>query len=625
MRPDHGFRQLPAVVAIAATYVFFLLFAEFALLHLMEARATGPVALRLGLAWLGAGGVVGSVLAARASGRALRPVLASGFLGCASAAVVAALLPATAPLAPVAALTGLALGWLTVHLAGNLHRLLGEARLGLHTGLGTGLAYAFCNVPAVFNASPVSHAWFSAAACLAGLCVVPALADAEPATAASSAMPGRRATFGLLLAAFVALVWLDSAAFLLIQERPTLRALTWATPGQLWANAAVHLAAAIVAGWLLDRGFLRLGLALAGLALLAASFALAHGGAAATRLHLLYPAGVSLYSTALVALPAITRRWAGGERTAVRAAWLYVLAGWIGSALGIGMALDQHTIPNAFLAAAGVVIAVVLLASRAGLPRTAGPLAALVLVPFVAPTARAGTESSAVAAGRAVYIAEGCLHCHSQFIRPGTRDEPLWGPSRPLAEMLREEPPLPGNRRQGPDLQNVGNRRSPDWNRLHLQEPRVLAPGSAMPKYAHLFRDGDPRGEALVEYLASLGADTTEARAGMVAAWTPPRLAGDPRRGTTLFATLCAACHGTDARGHGPLAARLAVPPADLVAGPRPRTTRPTPAATAEELARVIRFGVPGTAMAGHETLPDEDIAALTAFVVALSVPRTAP
>ncbi|HLP06849.1 MAG TPA: hypothetical protein VK178_01695, partial [Opitutaceae bacterium] len=57
-------RPLAAIGVIAATYVFFLLFAEFALLHLMEARAADATALRLGLAWLGGGGVLGSLLAA---------------------------------------------------------------------------------------------------------------------------------------------------------------------------------------------------------------------------------------------------------------------------------------------------------------------------------------------------------------------------------------------------------------------------------------------------------------------------------------------------------------------------------------------------------------------------------
>jgi cytochrome c oxidase cbb3-type subunit 2 len=149
------YRPLPVIAVIAATYVFFLLFAEFALLHLMETRATGPAALRLGLAWLGAGGVLGSLLAARFSnGASLRRSIASGFLTCATAAALAALLPTTAALEPVAALTGLGLGWLTVNLAGNLHRLLPGLSLGFCTGAGTGLAYAFCNLPAVFTSSP---------------------------------------------------------------------------------------------------------------------------------------------------------------------------------------------------------------------------------------------------------------------------------------------------------------------------------------------------------------------------------------------------------------------------------------------------------------------------------------
>jgi cytochrome c oxidase cbb3-type subunit 2 len=614
-------RPLAAIVAIAATYVFFLLFAEFALLHLLEAAAPEPAALRAGLALLGTGGICGSLLAAFVPTRHLRREIAGGFLGCATGATLAAL--GGTPLGVVAAITGLALGWLTVRLAGNLHVLLASAPLGLCTGVGTGLAYAICNLPSVFASSAVGHAWISVAACLVGALVSPLFSANEPTGIRPTAT--RRATFWLLLGAFVALVWLDSAAFLLIQERPALRALTWATAPQLWANATVHLAAALLAGWLLDRGLLRLALALAGADLLVASFALAQGGAAAARLHLLYPAGVSLYSTALVALPALARAWPGHENTHRRAAALYVLAGWIGSALGIGMALDQRTIPTAFLATAGTALVVLLLGART---RNATLTLALIATCTLPQRTAAADPSDAaqIAAGRAVYIAEGCIHCHSQFIRPGTADEEYWGPARPLAEVLKEAPPLPGNRRQGPDLQNVGNRRSPDWNRVHLQDPRTLSPGSTMPRYAHLFRAGDPRGEALVAYLASLGADTAEARAKTIAAWTPPSVATSGQaRGAQLFASLCASCHGADARGRGPLAGKLAAPPADLVAGPRPRTSRATAEATAAELARVIRFGVPGTAMAGHETLTPAAIAALTAYVAALKLPATPP
>jgi cytochrome c oxidase cbb3-type subunit 2 len=128
-------------------------------------------------------------------------------------------------------------------------------------------------------------------------------------------------------------------------------------------------------------------------------------------------------------------------------------------------------------------------------------LLGLVLVPF----ARA-EDAALIHRGREVYIAEGCIHCHSQYVRPGTADEERWGPAIPLSESERQRPPLFGNRRQGPDLQNVGARRTAEWQRLHLQSPRAVTPGSRMPSYAHLFSPGPASdGEALLAYLGSLG------------------------------------------------------------------------------------------------------------------------
>jgi cbb3-type cytochrome oxidase cytochrome c subunit len=107
--------------------------------------------------------------------------------------------------------------------------------------------------------------------------------------------------------------------------------------------------------------------------------------------------------------------------------------------------------------------------------------------------------------GRRVYVAEGCIHCHSQYIRPGTVDEEQWGPARDPNFSRNQEPAVIGNRRQGPDLMTVGQRLPRDWHRRHLIDPRSVAPASRMPSYAYLFRSGDPRGEALLDYLASLG------------------------------------------------------------------------------------------------------------------------
>lgn len=120
------------------------------------------------------------------------------------------------------------------------------------------------------------------------------------------------------------------------------------------------------------------------------------------------------------------------------------------------------------------------------------------------PLALAAEDVARVLRGREVYIAEGCIHCHSQYVRPGTADEDFYGDARPLAELERQRPPLFGNRRQGPDLQNVGARRGADWLRLQLRAPRSVMPGSRMPSYAHLFRAGHNEGEALVAYLLSL-------------------------------------------------------------------------------------------------------------------------
>jgi cytochrome c oxidase cbb3-type subunit 2 len=105
-------------------------------------------------------------------------------------------------------------------------------------------------------------------------------------------------------------------------------------------------------------------------------------------------------------------------------------------------------------------------------------------------------------------VEEGCIYCHSQYVRPATHDVAWWGPFREID--CAERPVLIGNRRQGPDLLNVGNRRSDEWQRLHLQGPREISPGSRMPSFAHLFQDD--RGEHLVAYLSSLGRPTRAER-----------------------------------------------------------------------------------------------------------------
>lgn len=251
-------------------------------------------------------------------------------------------------------------------------------------------------------------------------------------------------------------------------------------------------------------------------------------------------------------------------------------------------------------------------------------VAGLGLLGFGPGVARA--EESLLARGRETYIAEGCINCHSQYVRPGVPEEiERWGPARPLAEILAESPPLIGLRRQGPDLMNVGNRRNPEWNRLHLLAPRAVAPGSRMPSYAHLFAGDGARGEALVAYLASLGTGTMADRLATVAAWQPDPAPAPlaPAAARQLFTQLCAACHGRAGRGDGPLAPRFLRAPRNLVHDRWLYLGTPADAeAERTALARTIKFGLPGTAMAGHEYLSDAAALALANYVQTL---RAAP
>ena len=194
-------------------------------------------------------------------------------------------------------------------------------------------------------------------------------------------------------------------------------------------------------------------------------------------------------------------------------------------------------------------------------------------------------------------------------MRPGLPDEENWGPARELGEVLQDEPVLIGNRRQGPDLTNIGARRSEAWLKQHFMDPRAFAPDSPMPSYAHLFEDG--RGDDLVRYLKESGVAHTADVMARAVLWKPATGSAPDARATgdALFARHCSVCHGDGGRGDGPLARNFARPPTNLVEGPFVWT-----AAGADldmRMARVIKFGIPIADMPGHETLTDAQVMAL--------------
>jgi mono/diheme cytochrome c family protein len=92
-------------------------------------------------------------------------------------------------------------------------------------------------------------------------------------------------------------------------------------------------------------------------------------------------------------------------------------------------------------------------------------------------------------------------------------------------------------------------------------------------------------------------------------------------RARGIYRQQCGHCHGTTGDGDGPTAALLNPYPRDYRRGlfkfkSTERAAQPTDA----DLERVIRFGVPGTAMPAFDLLPKDEVAALVEYVKYLSM-----
>jgi cytochrome c oxidase cbb3-type subunit 2 len=215
--------------------------------------------------------------------------------------------------------------------------------------------------------------------------------------------------------------------------------------------------------------------------------------------------------------------------------------------------------------------------------------------------------------GRQVYISEGCINCHSQYVRPNTPDVLMWGPAEPLQDLRRERPPLIGNRRQGPDLSEVGRRRSPLWLKLHFCAPSEVSGASIMPSYAFLFRDR--RGDDLVSYLVSLQGGSEQQHRIEEENWHPSSYAtASASDGNRLFHRYCATCH--DAGGETRWATGYKRRPPDLTVGPYLHLSPSDDSSLQRDrLARIAKFGIHQTDMPGHEYLSDTEIASISLWL----------
>lgn len=107
--------------------------------------------------------------------------------------------------------------------------------------------------------------------------------------------------------------------------------------------------------------------------------------------------------------------------------------------------------------------------------------------------ANADSFAEALRVGKATYIAEGCWHCHTQYIRPVSNENIRFGPVSTAKEYNNEMnlPPLFGTRRVGPDLVRSAGRHSNDWHIAHFYDPHSVSPYSVMPAYPWFFDETD--------------------------------------------------------------------------------------------------------------------------------------
>ena len=96
--------------------------------------------------------------------------------------------------------------------------------------------------------------------------------------------------------------------------------------------------------------------------------------------------------------------------------------------------------------------------------------------------------------GSHVFAANGCLYCHSQFIRDKSEGGDIdrqWAKRRTVArDYMNDRQVFLGVSRLGSDLTNVGVRqKDAQWYYRLLYSPKSVDPASTMPSYRWLFRE----------------------------------------------------------------------------------------------------------------------------------------
>jgi len=217
----------------------------------------------------------------------------------------------------------------------------------------------------------------------------------------------------------------------------------------------------------------------------------------------------------------------------------------------------------------------------------------MVVVPYAtrieAPSEIFRDRSSAEADGRAVYISNGCVYCHTQSIRSVD-----WGLGAEriaqAGDYIKDKPILLGSERTGPDLSQEGGEHPDDWHAAHFTNPRYARPLSIMPAFKFL---GQEKIKNLTTYVQSLGLKDADKRIERQNHWKAeavkayengpisnvewlhenipegwrklpnpyPTTAAGLARGHKIFQDFCLGCHGPIGDGMGPAQPYIYPPP----------------------------------------------------------------
>jgi cytochrome c oxidase cbb3-type subunit II len=191
--------------------------------------------------------------------------------------------------------------------------------------------------------------------------------------------------------------------------------------------------------------------------------------------------------------------------------------------------------------------------------------------------------------GRTLYIADGCLYCHSQYVRPQDWDI---GAQRiaQSGDYAVQSPPLLGSERTGPDLSQEGGEHPDDWHLAHFTNPRFTSPASLMPQLSYHSKaeiadltayvqslggkDADYRmarqrtwkARAIAAYQAGPDANVAWLHTHVPEPWRPMPNPYSPTqaalaRGERIYQLYCINCHGPTGDGRGPAQPYLSPPP----------------------------------------------------------------